>query len=414
MAFQVVMPKLSDTMEEGRVLKWLKREGEFVEGGEMLALIETDKADVEMEAFGSGILKVILAEEGARCPVGKLIAVIADPDEDISSLLAAAEKKVAEVHPPEAAPREEERVELPEKPSIEAEELIKASPMARKLAREAGIDLDPIRGTGPGGRITRKDVEVFLEQRKARPPVLERPPVEVRFPAIPSEEYEERELSPMRKAIARRMVQSKAPIPHFYLTLAIDMERAREMREALNRALGPEARVSFTDMVVKAAALALTRHPQLNSSFQEDRVRTHRRIHIGVAVALEEGLVSAVVRDCDRKGLGQIAREVKELAERARARKLRPDELSGSTFTVSNLGMYEVEEFSAVITPPEGSILAVGAILPQPVVKGGEVTAAHKMKVTLSCDHRIIDGAEGARFLQDLKRTLENPILLMG
>lgn len=417
MAFQVVMPRLSDTMEEGKILKWLKREGESIEGGDMLALIETDKADVEMEAFGSGILKKVLAQEGEKYPVGRLLAIIADANEDISSLLADLDGKVEETPSPGAPQKpqnEKETVELPvDEMSAEEAERIKASPLARRLAREAGLDLSRLQGSGPGGRIIKKDVEDTLEQKKAGLPAREMPPLEAKPPVVPSEEYEERDLSPMRKAIARRMVQSKAPVPHFYLTLTIDMDRARQLRADFN-ALDPNGMISFTDMIVKASALALQQHSHLNASFMEDRVRLYRRIHIGVAVALEEGLVSAVVRDCDRKGLGQIAREIRDLAERARARKLKLDELSGSTFTVSNLGMFGIEEFSAVITPPEGCALAVGAILPQPVAKEGDVAVAHRMKVTLSCDHRIIDGAEGARFLQTLKRILENPILLMG
>lgn len=401
MAFKVVMPKLSDTMEEGRVLKWYKHEGEKIEGGEALAEIETDKANVEMEAFGSGIVRKILVPEGEKCPVGTLLGVIAEADEDITTIL---EGKEA---PPAAKPLVAAEKKTPaEAPLPPREGPVEASPIARKMAQETGIDLALIPGSGPGGRVIKEDVEEYLRQRAAAPP--EAPPS-----AAPAVEYQEVELSLMREAIARRMLESKSPVPHFYLTISVDMSRAAELHRSMKE-LNPATPVTITDMMVKAAAFALRRHLAVNVSYAGGKMRLYKNIHIGVAVALDDGLITPVVRHADKKGLVEIAKELKEMAERARARKLRPEEYSGATFTISNLGMFEIDEFSAIINPPEGAILAVGAIKAVPVAVDGHITISQRMKVTGSFDHRVIDGATGARFLQEFKKIIEQPLQLIA
>lgn len=427
------MPKMSDTMEEGIVVKWLKHEGEQVRTGDVIAEIETDKAVLELEAHAAGVLRKIIVPEDSKVPVGEPIAVIGAPDEDISSLTVgstgssttsaqpmptAAAVAPQPVSPTSSAGAQEEA----------ARERIDASPLARRMAEEAGIDIAQVRGTGPGGRVVKRDIETSIEQQstltRQRPfaPIPETasrgggaPP----GPAAPAPslaaatEYEEHELSSMRKTIARRMVQSKTNAPHFYMTIEIDMEPTIALRNSLNELIEDESKISFNDMILKAAALALRRFPRMNVSYIEDRLRMHHRVHIGVAVALEEGLITPVIRDCDRKSVGEIAREARELSERARARRLKPEEYTGGTFSVSNLGMYGVEEFGAIINPPEAAILAVGAVRSQPVVIDGQLAVGQRMKVTLSCDHRAVDGASAAQFLQLLKQLLERPLQLM-
>ena len=404
MAFQVVMPKLSDTMEEGRVLKWYKREGEKVEGGEALAEIETDKANIEMEAFGSGNVRKILVPEGEKCPVGTLIAVIAEAEEDIKAILEG--KEAAPPVKPLAAEAKKKPVETP----LPVREVpVDASPVARKMAKEAGIDIALIPGTGPGGRVIKEDVEAYLKQREAKPGEV--PPVAA--PAVIGAEYQDKELSLMRAAIARRMAESKSSAPHFYLTMDIDMGRAADLHRTMKE-LNPATPVTVTDMIVKAAALALRRQPAVNVAYLDGKMRSYQSIHIGVAVALEEGLITPVVRNADKKPLVDIAKEVKEMTERARARKLRPEEYTGATFTISNLGMFGIDEFSAIINPPEGAILAVGAIKAVPVAVEGHIAIGQRMKVTGSFDHRVIDGATGARFLQEFKKIIEQPLQLVA
>ena len=405
MAFKVVMPKLSDTMEEGKVLKWVKKEGDRVEEGEVLAEVETDKANVEMEAFGSGILTKILVKEGEKVPVGHLIAVIAEEGEDITALLTEA-TATSPARSSQASPMAVE-TSVVQGALPAAAGKVKASPLARKVAERQGLDLRAVKGTGPGGRIIMRDIEAV---RSAPPPsaAAMREP----SPVASGPEVEERPLTAMRKVIAARMASSKGPVPHFYLTVEVDMARASDLRESINKK-GEGVKVSFTDIIVKACAQVLRAHPEVNASFQGDRIRVFRRIHIGVAVALPEGLITPIIRDCDQKGFMQIAREAKELAERARARRLKPDEYQGATFTISNLGMYGIEEFSAIINPPEGAILAVGAIVEKPVVVKGVIGVGQRMRLTLSCDHRVMDGAMGARFLHDLQVLLEDPIQLM-
>ncbi len=399
------MPKMGYDMTEGKILRWRKREGEEVKRGEVLAEIETGKVDIEIEAFGSGILRKILAKEGEVVPVGQVIAVIARPDEALPEAFMAAPVKEA-APPPQAAV-------VPAGVTEEVEEAprrVMASPIAKRLAEEKGVDLRLIQGTGPGGRITKEDIEAYLKTRGAVPvtPVAEAPPE-----AVPTEAYEERPLSRMRQVIARRMSESKGPVPHFYLTVEVDMTEAVRFRKALNEVAPDGQKITITDLVLKAAALALRKHPELNVSYAGEKLRLHRTINLGIAVAVEEGLITPVIPRCEQKSLLDIAREAREKVERARGGKLKPEDLVQATFTVSNLGMFDIESFVAIITPPEAAILAVGSVTPRPIVREGRVEIADRMKVTLSVDHRAADGAQGARFLQTFKQLLEQPLSLV-
>jgi pyruvate dehydrogenase E2 component (dihydrolipoamide acetyltransferase) len=449
---RVVMPKLSEAMETGKLLRWLKQEGDRISGGDIIAEIETDKADIELEAFGSGVLRKLLATPGAAVPVGGLIAVIAEPDEDISAVVggapagpaATAAPAPAPVPAPAAAaapapapapapvpapaPAPAAPIASPTPaagtaagaPTVLPPGRLRVSPLARKLAQRASIDLARVTGTGPGGRIIQRDIEAFVAARPAATAGRSAPAapavaaVAAMAPAVArtGPDTEDVPLSPIRAAIARQMTQSKAPVPHFYITTEIAMERAAALREEL-QALQGAPKVTFTDVVVRACAVALQKHPGVNASFTGDAIRRHRAAHIGIAVAVEDGLITPVLRDCDRKSLFQIAAESRDLVERTRARKLRQQELSGATFSVSNLGMFPVDEFSAIINPPEGAILAVGAIVDKPVVVDGQLAVGKRMRVTLSADHRVMDGAMGARFLADLKAALEAPLALL-
>jgi len=445
---KVVMPKLSEAMETGKIIKWLKKEGDRIQGGDILAEIETDKADVEMEAFGAGVLRKVLVPAGEKAPVGTLIGVIAEPGDDIAAVLASAPapapaaaagvgaagsasaRNDTRSAPPAAptpsaapAPAPPPRpavvstpapaapavnapavgIPAPTAPTAVATGRVKASPLAKKIAAQAGVDLRLIRGTGPGGRIIRRDVDVAAVTVTAVPAAA---------PTVPAVEYEDRPLSQIRATIAKRLPLSKAPVPHFYVTSEVAMDRAWELREELN-ALEGQPKVSVNDLVVRACALALLRHPGVNASFQGESIRVWHRAHIGIAVALDDGLITPVLRDCQAKSLAQIAVEARDLVERARVRKLRVTELSGATFSISNLGMYDVVEFSAIINPPEGAILAVGSVRRVPVVDDGGLGVGRRMALTLSCDHRAMDGAMGARFLQDVKRLLEEPLRLL-
>ncbi len=421
MASRVVMPKLSDTMEEGKILRWLKKEGDKVETGQTLAEVETDKATVEMEAYTNGTLRKLIAKEGDTIPIGALIAVIGSPEEDISALVESAGGggAAAPAPPPAAATPAPRPAPAPAaarpaappaargpapaaEPAAEEGRGLRASPLALRMAADAGIDVGSLQGTGPQGRIVKRDIEAAIERAKA-PAAAPAPP------AHPVGEVQEIELSSMRRTIAKRLVQSKAPVPHFYLTVDVRMERAWEAYQALRAENYP---VSLNDVIVKATASALHRHPEINASFAGDRVKQFTRVHIGMAVALEDGLITPVIRDADTKSLLDIAQEARELAERARARRLQPHEYTGGTFSISNLGMMGIEEFSAIINPPEAGILAVGAVREVPVVEEGEVKVGRRMKLTLSVDHRVADGAQGARFLQTLTRMLENPLLI--
>jgi pyruvate dehydrogenase E2 component (dihydrolipoamide acetyltransferase) len=449
---KVVMPKLSEAMETGKIIKWLKKEGDRIQGGDILAEVETDKADVEMEAFGAGILRKILVAAGETAPVGSLIGVIAEPNEDIAALVSAAPAPPAAPAPAAAQPaavattserpatvppqpRSEDPAArqpapasgptAPERPAAVAamaapapesrrpepspapatsapSDRVKASPLAKKIAAQSGVDLRVIQGSGPGGRIVRRDVEAAATRPAAVPSGV--------TPTGP--EYEDVALSQMRAIIAKRMPLSKAPVPHFYVTSEAAMDRAWELREQLN-ALDGQPKISLNDLVIRACALALLEHPGVNASFQGEAIRVFHRAHIGIAVALDEGLITPVLRDCHAKSLSQIAVEARDLAERARTRKLRASELSGATFSISNLGMFDVAAFSAIINPPEGAILAVGSVRKLPVVVDDTVTVGRRMALTISCDHRVMDGAMGARFLQDVKRLLEEPLRLL-
>jgi pyruvate dehydrogenase E2 component (dihydrolipoamide acetyltransferase) len=436
---KVVMPKLSEAMETGKLLRWLKQEGDRISGGDIIAEIETDKADIELEAFGSGVLRKLLVTPGTAVPVGGLIAVIAEPDEDIGVLVggapapapapARAERPAA---PPAAAAARKAPAPRPSAPAaVPAREAsapavavaphpapapavlpggrLRVSPLAKKLAQQAGIELGHLTGTGPGGRIIQRDIEAHLAAR----PAASRPAVAAAAAAPRSgPATEDVALTAIRAAIARQMVQSKAPVPHFYITTEIAMERAVALREEL-QALPDAPKITFTDVVVRAVAVTLRKHPGVNASFHGDAIRRHAAVHMGIAVAVEDGLITPVLRDCDQKSVFQIATESRDLVERTRARKLRQQELSGATFSISNLGMFPVDEFSAIINPPEGAILAVGAIVDKPVVVDGQLAVGKRMRVTLSCDHRVMDGAMGARFLADLKAALEAPLSLL-
>ena len=422
---KVVMPKLSEAMETGKIIRWLKKEGDRIQGGDILAEVETDKADVEMEAFGAGVLRKILVPAGERAPVGTLIGVIAEPSDDIAGLLSTAPAAVPpQPRSEDPAAKQPATAEAGAAPAAQSTNTIragaapasavasagvssggrvKASPLAKKIAAQSGVDLKVIQGSGPGGRIIRRDVEAAAT---AQPAIV---PAGV---TATGPEFEDVPLSQMRAIIAKRMPLSKAPVPHFYVTSEVAMDRAWELREELN-ALEGQPKISPNDLVIRACALALLQHPGVNASFQGESIRVHRRAHIGIAVALDEGLITPVLRDCQAKSLAQIAVEARDLAERARARKLRVSELSGATFSISNLGMFDVAAFSAIINPPEGAILAVGSVRRVPVVDGDAVTVGRRMALTIACDHRVMDGAMGARFLQDVKRLLEEPLRLL-
>jgi pyruvate dehydrogenase E2 component (dihydrolipoamide acetyltransferase) len=421
MSSRVVMPKLSDTMEEGKILRWLKKEGDPVETGQTLAEIETDKATVEMEAYTSGIIRKLVVAEGETVKVGGLIGVIGAADEDVSALLAeepsvpVAATPHAVPHPAASAPPATRAIPPPTPAEPAAGRALKASPLALRMAAESGVDLKAIVGTGPQERIVKRDIEAALGAARAASEAAEPSPVAGLGPpgsgaGVPEPvEVRAVELSSIRRTIAKRLVQSKGPVPHFYLTVDVAVDRLWADYQALR---ADESPVSLTDIVVKAAAAAVRLHPEMNASFAGDHVKQYGRVHIGLAVALDDGLITPVVRDADRKPLQAIARETAVLIERARAHKLQPDDYTGATFSISNLGMMGIEEFSAIINPPEAAILAVGSVRKTPVVDGEVLRIGRRMKLTLSVDHRVADGATAARFLQTLTRMLENPLLI--
>ena len=433
MATKVVMEALSPTMEEGRLVKWLKNEGEQVKSGETLAEVETDKAIMELVARGEGVLRKRLLNENDAAPVGQLIAVIAAPDENIDALVSGAgapapagasaaatpmqsqgeastppQEKVASAAPP--APPPPGRPAAPPAPSAAPSGngggRMRSSPLARRMASESGLDLQAVQGSGPGGRIIKRDIEAAVASGTAR----QQPAAARLVPA--GEDYRDAPLTQIRKTIARRLSESIGPIPTFYLTAEFDMERVAEMRAAM-AAMGDEFKVSFNDIVLKAVATALAQHPEVNAHWLGDKIRYFNRVHLGMAVAIEDGLITPVIFDADRKRMSEISRESRELAKRARERKLKPDEYTGSTFSVSNLGMFGIDQFTAIINPPEVGILAVGALEEKPVVIDGALAHRKRMRVTMSCDHRVVDGALGARFLQTLRRLTENPLMLV-
>ena len=436
MATQVVMPKLSPTMEEGQLTRWLKKEGDKVSMGEPLAEIDTDKATMEMQALSNGVLRKILINEGESAPLGQPIAIIGEADEDISELLAKAKveapsKPAASEKSEQPAVATETKEEEPAQPASTVSPdgnqaapsptppggRMLVSPIAARMAAEAGVNLSSLQGSGPGGRIVKRDIEAAMSGKtapastapKLRPPAPTRPAAkgEVYAPSA----YRDEPTSEMRRTIARRLVTSLGPIPHFFLTSEIDMERAAEMRRSLNE-LYPDVKLSVNDVIIKVTAVALMQHPQVNASFQDKTIRYYEHADIGVAVATENGLITPVVRSADLKSLLEIGAEVRELAKRARARKLKPEEYTGATFSISNLGMFGIDEFTAVINPPEGAILAIGAMAPKPAVKDDKIVVRQMMRVTMSCDHRVVDGATGAQFLQTFKQILENPLYL--
>ena len=438
MATKVIMPKLSPTMEEGQIARWLKKEGDKVAMGEPLAEIDTDKATMEMQALAEGVLRKIIIGEGQSAPLGDPIAIIGTADEDISSLLAAATaaapapaQKAPE--PPPPAPAEQpappqaqaaaagtatngrQAVSAPA-PAAPSGRLI-VSPLAARMAAESGLDLRSVQGSGPGGRIIKKDIEAALSQPQAaaspqRYPRAVEPAQFQPAPMAAASAYRDEPVTQIRQTIAKRLVTSLGPLPHFFLTTDIEMDRAAEMRRGIN-ALDPDLKISINDIIIKVTAAALMQHPEVNASFQEKFIRYYEHADIGVAVAIEDGLITPVVRAANQKSLSQIAAEVRELAERARSKRLKPEEYTGATFSISNLGMFGIDEFTAVINPPEGAILAVGAMTPKPVVRENEVVIRQIMRVTMSCDHRVIDGATGAKFLQTFKKILENPLYLV-
>jgi pyruvate dehydrogenase E2 component (dihydrolipoamide acetyltransferase) len=438
MATQVVMPKLSPTMEEGQLARWLKKEGDKVSMGEPLAEIDTDKATMEMQALSNGVLRKILINEGESAPLGQPIAIIGEADEDISELLktASAAKPAKAESPTESAPESEATPAVAAKPA-EAEPApapaprsgdghkpsaaptgrILISPIAVRMASDAGIDFKTIQGSGPAGRIVKRDIESAMSAREKAPSAkpaggkLTLPRRGEKGAVYAPSAYRDEPATEMRRTIARRLVSSLGPVPHFFLTSEIDMERAAETRRSLNE-LYPDLKLSINDLIIKVAAVSLIQHPQVNASFQDKTIRYYEHADIGVAVATENGLITPIVRSADLKSLTDIPTEVRELAERARARKLKPEEYTGATFSISNLGMFGIEEFTAIINPPEGAILAVGAMAPKAVARDGQVAVRQTMRVTLSCDHRVIDGATGAKFLQTFKQIMENPLYL--
>lgn len=409
------MPKLSDTMTEGTVAAWHKKVGDKVKSGELLAEIETDKATMEFESYVDGVLLYIGVEKGKTVAVDALLAVFGKEGEDVSAIVAAegAAPAAKEEAPVAAAPAPIAPVVETPKPvapvavapvaaPVSAPKPVndgrmRVSPLAKKLAEDKGLPLQYIPGSGDGGRIVRRDIDAFMAGAAVQS-------------ANAVESYTEENVSQMRKTIARRLAESKFTAPHFYLTMEIDMGRAVEARAAINAATG--SKVSFNDMVIKATSLALKQHPKINSSWRGDTIRYNNHVHMGVAVAVDEGLLVPVVRFADTKSLAQINQEVKVFVDKAKNKKLQPSDWEGNTFTISNLGMFGIEEFTAIVNPPDACILAVGAIREVPVVKNGVVVPGHTMKLTLSCDHRVVDGASGSAFLQTLKAMLEEPVLM--
>ena len=420
MATEVIMPRMSDTMEEGKILKWLKKVGDRIEVGDIIAEVETDKADMEMEALDDGFLTEIRAQEGESVPVGAVIALLgeeaevgvapAPPTRTVSSPASTppAEKRAdAQASPPAAKKVRKIREAAPKKPPArKKDERILASPIVRKIAAERGIELARVRGSGPGGRIIKQDLEGA--EAATLPAVESSPPPPVSPPTGKVEPF-----SRMRATIAKRMADSMREAPHFYVTTEIDMSEAVRLRTSLKLSDRVSAEVTYTHLLVKAVAVALGRHPRLNASFTGDGRELKAEINIGIAVALDDGLIVPVLHDCQALSLLDIAAQANALVERARAGKPTTQDLSGGSFTISNLGMYPVEHFTAVINPPQAAILAMSAIKERPAVRDGQVVIARTMMATLSCDHRVLDGATGAQFLEELKNLLENPVGLM-
>ena len=417
MAEIVNMPRLSDTMTEGVVAKWHKNVGDSISEGDLLAEIETDKATMEFESFQEGVLLHIGVQEGAKAPVDSILAILGEKGEDISTLLAEDVKTEEEPKVEKVQTKAEIKTEPKKDPKIEStvtsspsiiqttvvnqttnfntESKATASPLAKKLAQERNINLSLIKGTGENGRIIKRDIDNYNGGNSVQS----------------IERFSEVEVSQMRKVIAQRLGESKFSAPHFYLTTEVVMDQIIESRKSIN--LVSPVKISFNDLIVKAVSVALREHPQINSSWLGDRIRFNEHIHIGVAMAVEDGLLVPVVRFADNKRLSQISAEVKDFGAKAKAKKLQPEDWQGNTFTISNLGMFDIEEFTAIINPPDACILAVGGIIEKPVVKNGQIVVGNTMKLTLSCDHRVVDGAVGAKYLSILKNILEQPITML-
>lgn len=417
MAIKIEMPKLSDTMEEGVIAKWNVKEGDKISAGDIIAEVETDKATMDVEAFDDGTLLKIIPQEGDAVPLGGLIAVIGEEGEDISDILdGAGGGESSESSSSEGSDKKEEqkseeskeeKSESKESSSESDNGRVKASPLAKKMAEDKGIDLTSVQGSGPDGRVVKKDIEDYKGGSSLSKPSSS----STASKSFESLESKEVKVSQMRKVIARRLSESKFTNPHFYETIDIDMKAAIAARSSMNEA--NDVKISFNDIVVKACAIALTRHQAINSSWHDDVIKEHGDVHVAVAVAIDEGLMTPVITHADKKGLSEISSETRELAGLARDRKLQPEQMEGSTFTISNLGMFGIEEFTAIINPPNACILAVGAIRDVPVVENGAVVPGKRMKITLSSDHRIVDGAKAAQFLNTVKNLLENPLSML-
>lgn len=418
MAIAVKMPKMSDTMTEGVVADWLVKVGDQIESGDIVGEVETDKATMEFENFEEGTILYLGAEKGGSIPINGLAYIVGEKGEDIQSIIdefkAGSTTKTEEKETPkEDSKPVEEKPKVEEKPIPVAQKeenqnvssndgRIKASPLAKKIASEKGINLAQVNGSGPSGRVIKDDIENY------------RPSAASSFISAPvygEESFEDFPVSQMRKVIAQRLGESKFSAPHFYLTMEINMDNAIAARKHINE-ISP-VRVSFNDIVIKASAVALRQHPKVNSSWLGDKIRMSQHIHIGMAVAVEEGLLVPVIRHADGKQLSQIAAETKDFAQKAKDKKLQPQDWEGNTFTISNLGMMGIEEFTAIINPPDACILAVGAIIEKPIVQNGEIKIGNTMKVTLSCDHRVVDGMVGSQFLKTLKENLESPVRML-
>ena len=430
---EIIMPRLSDTMEEGTLAAWLKQPGDQVQRGDVLAEIETDKATMELEAFEEGVLQQILVKEGETVPIGQPIAIVGAGG--ASAPAAAPAQPAPGAAPPSPA---EQAAKIETTPEVEtstaaaeaaaasaaapaaAGEPVKASPMARAIARDQGIDLSTVTGSGPGGRVVKADVEALAagDGGRAAPAAAPAAPA-VKAPAAaqpaPGADVEEIPLTSMRKTVARRLVESMQSAPHFYLTIQVDVEALLGLRAELNQRLADEGvKLSVNDLLIKACAVTLRAHPDINVSWAGDKILRHRRVHVGIAVAVDGGLIVPVVRDTDQKSVSQISKDAKALIERARIGKLRPEDYTGGTFTISNLGMFGIDQFTAVINPPEAAILAVGTTSEEPIVRDGQLATRQRMKLTLSIDHRALDGATGAQFLAALKATLEEPLRILA
>jgi pyruvate dehydrogenase E2 component (dihydrolipoamide acetyltransferase) len=416
MAEIIRMPRLSDTMEEGNIVSWLKKEGDPVKAGDILAEVETDKATMELESYFDGFLLYIGVASGPVAVDG-IIAVIGKKDEEFKHLLTEQNSEA----PPAAAPLKEENTapvvpsspppmvseKISESTSDAGSGRVKASPLAKSMAAEVGVNLEQVQGSGDQGRIIKKDVEHYLVNK----PTQNTASAPLAIAGTTNFTYGDVPVSQMRKTIARRLGESKFSAPHFYLTVEINMDNAVAARTGINE--NAPVKISFNDFVIKASASALRKHPAINSSWLGDKITYHKDINIGVAVAVDEGLLVPVINHADLKSMSSINQEVKELAGKAKTKKLTPQEMQGNTFTISNLGMFDIEEFTAIINPPDACILAVGSIIKKPIVKNDQIVIGNMMKVTLSCDHRVVDGATAAQFLQTLKAMLENPVLMI-